>query len=133
MVGITYQAAARRAVLRRAGVQRRRRGPRRVHPLLGARLSMIELEPGARFAAPAVRVDPAALQTVTLDHRSASRVAHVLRARDARAEWSVHCAKALLHELLQEQIERALDDGGEVAARIAMAQQIAGSIQLLLQ
>jgi hypothetical protein len=38
-----------------------------------------------------------------------------------------------LHQLLEQQVDGPLDDGGEVTVRIGMAHQVAGQLELFLQ
>jgi hypothetical protein len=94
---------------------------------------MIELEPRARLAALTSCVDPAALQAITLEHCAASGVGHARGRRISRRAWPARRAEALLHQLLEQQIERPLDDRRDVAARIAMAHQIARLIEFVFQ
>jgi hypothetical protein len=77
-------------------------------PPFRARMAMVELEPSTRLAAPALRVDPAALQAVTLERGAACSIAHALRRGLPERSRPGRSTEALPHRLLEQEVPTVL-------------------------
>src|SRR4030095_8042092 len=95
--------------------------------------AVITLEKRTRRAAPSVLVDVRALQTVSFEHLSFRGIRHALLVRFARTLRSFLVTEALLPELCDQEVDRLVDDGRKVPARIAMGHQVSGELELVLQ
>jgi hypothetical protein len=108
-----------------------------------ARLAVIALEPGACRATYAVWTTPCAAKAIALEYGALGGTWHMRRWRAGR--WAAHrrrswCrtlsstgTEASLHEVGDEQLERAFDDGAEVTVRDGVPREVARELDVLLQ
>lgn len=119
----------------------------------GARLDVVVFEPRARAALDAIITAKAAAQAVSLEDLASGRTRHIWRRTGGRRRrvaalrscglvrrlvmfaWGAFGAspEATFHESLDEQVEGAAHDGGQISARERMTHEISSELELVLQ
>src|SRR6185503_16677150 len=85
------------------------------------------------FTPTAIFANECTLEAVLVEHRSLGFVREPSGLTLPRAPRLVGCAELLLHELLDQEIERFFDDRPKVAARISMSGEVASELEFFFE
>jgi hypothetical protein len=97
---------------------------------------VVELQKRSRFAATTAGRNVGAPKAVTLENTASCRACDATRLRSSRlcaASRALGFAKSFSFEIREQEIQRPLDDGSEVATRVRVAHEITTKLELFAE